>query len=422
MNHILEKGSVGRRLLSIRTEVNKRLKIFRSLKSVDERTKKDLMGRIRHYEIQLVSIESLLRPIEKILFLLISSLGLAALVLLLFLFFFNLDTNALDEVLSENKLLSGFSVVVGSLIPAIPIFFLAIRFLRKYLVFVTVDFYSVFMKMILLWLLVNAITDISLLSKLGPLVMENRATPIQADIVVIAAAGLATTIYVAWILIVFTFVSDRIRLQKIKLYPDAAIVHVFLMLLSTLERKRMMWTDVSVKKELMVYLERIAAYMENYLPRRIHSHNGSTDAMIKNSAEQIATSIRNFAKWIFTPKQDTLEQFMSHAASCLVYTARGNWDSLERMEPEKLAYREPVWKRIKSLLRALFIAAIPILVLFLLIKFSLIKEPALTYLSIGSYVWAALSLLSHLDPSYSTKLTAIKDISQLFFPGRKKNE
>jgi hypothetical protein len=77
--------------------------------------------------------------------------------------------------------------------------------------------------------------------------------------------------------------------------------------------------------------------------------------------------------------------------------------------PQLLRYR------LMSFIRTLFIALFPAIV-FLIFQLTPwhINEPIRDYVVIGLIIWGLLAFISAFDPTFNTKITAIKDIMSIF--------
>jgi hypothetical protein len=205
-------------------------------------------------------------------------------------------------------------------------------------------------------------------------------------------------------------------------YPEAIITNQLLLALVHIEKSPNHWARSAFKHDLNAHIDAVAICMERHLPRRLRINNAAMDAWLEETSAQMAAGTRNLIKWLFTPKQDTFEQFKNRITSYFIFAARGDWDSFEKTHPEKLSRHELWQSKVRHSIAALVSAAVPVLVLWLVKRMGIVTEPILTYLTVGAYIWAALTLLSHLDPNYGAKLTALKDITQLIPFSKKERE
>lgn len=171
------------------------------------------------------------------------------------------------------------------------------------------------------------------------------------------------------------------------------------------------------KRELMSRLERIAVTIEHYLYRKLPSGDVATDTWYREMVKQVAATFREQKKWILSPKPDTRDQFIRCLADSLVCVASGNWDGLERTEPQKFSVPKLWRSRVVILLRTLLIGSAPLSVLWVVQQTPLaLKEPTSQYVAIGGLIWAMLTLIAALDPLFRDKIIALKDVVQLLSP------
>lgn len=233
-------------------------------------------------------------------------------------------------------------------------------------------------------------------------------------------AGLLTSILVLYISVGFTLfiplalLRNALKERTRSLYPGCVIVHELLSIISSLEQAGTVeWADMKFKREMALRLGAVAYCLERHMPRHLMTGAVETDRWIEERGSQMAAGVRDLIKWVFTPRADTPGRLAERVAYCFTLAAKGEWDSFERLEVKKASRREAIRERAAAVLTALLSASVPIIVLYLLRSLRIISEPVQTYLTVGAFIWAALSLLSHMDPNYGAKLAAIKDVTQL---------
>jgi len=182
------------------------------------------------------------------------------------------------------------------------------------------------------------------------------------------------------------------------------------------------WVSLEYKQIQLKRLESAAKYIEYYFPRYLRSGDFATDALVKETARQLAAALRNKKMWIFTPKKDTNEFFIKSIAFTLICILKGNWDDLERIEPMKTALpelRHSILVFFLNLFKALFVAGLPIVGVIILQQTQLaLSGVGRDYVVLGLFVWVLLTLIVVLDPNYSSKISAIRDIINLLLPSR----
>jgi hypothetical protein len=194
---------------------------------------------------------------------------------------------------------------------------------------------------------------------------------------------------------------------------NAFLIDGLLRALLDVEKNPGSWPDVKFRKGIIARLESVAVCLE-LLPAQLRSGHLATDHWVENSAAEMAAGVRGLTKWVVNSKPHTREKLLARLAADLSHAARGDWNGFERVTPEKLTRPELIRHRAANLFKALAAAAVPVLALLVVKQFGLVQDATvLDYLTVGVCIWAALTLLSGLDPHYGVKITAIKDIGGL---------
>jgi hypothetical protein len=218
------------------------------------------------------------------------------------------------------------------------------------------------------------------------------------------------------------FFNNVLSVRRKRLWPNAVVAELLLEVLQKTEKQKREWKSIEFKREIIRKLEEIADCIERHFPWRLRSGNPGTDFWQRQTAEQISAGVRNLMRWVYTPKEDTRQEFIKRVSSYLVLAISDDWDGFERVEPPTVSRPELLRSRLKTAVTAVFSALVPLAVLLIVKQLNLIEGPVLTYLTVGAYIWTGLSLLSNVDPSYGSKFAAIKDISSLLpLPKRDKD-
>jgi ABC-type multidrug transport system fused ATPase/permease subunit len=202
-----------------------------------------------------------------------------------------------------------------------------------------------------------------------------------------------------------------------KRYTLSVIVSNLITILISTEKELGGSMSMRYKRMQVLKLEDTAKCIERSLPQWFYTGNAVTDTWMEERFKQVAASLREKEKWLFTPKEDTHENFKHTIASTLIYFVDGNWDALERIEPEKLTrpqLRTLLTTFIMNALKTILLAAIPIIgfILFQQTQFKLTGPTYGTAQTILS-IYALTAVISALDPNFSTKVTNVKAISDL---------
>lgn len=212
--------------------------------------------------------------------------------------------------------------------------------------------------------------------------------------------------------------------------PRNVIIAGLFELLCKTETNPLSWNDLPFKRELMSNLEAIAHCVEKYLPRALSSSDPVSNYRIDQWTKEKAANLRALKLWIAVPMADTREAFMIYLANNLISATRGDWDRFARSDsenenPEEAAKmaktaRNRYWQsRIVDAFRAILVAALPALVLWLM------RRPPLhlimpTYANVAVVIWAVITLLVEIDPGFAAKAEAVKSIKEAFSGGKEK--
>lgn len=207
---------------------------------------------------------------------------------------------------------------------------------------------------------------------------------------------------------------QRYSEQALFLYPRSFMVYDLVHLLFALERPATRWKRGEHVALAMRVLERVACAIE-YMPRQLSPRDPISARLQQDNFRKMAAAMRNLKMWIAFPAPDTHEKFAARIARDLVSIANNTLDCLERAEPTKLPNRLPVRQRLLTLLRYMMIGLAPAALLWLAQRdpaFALVS-PVLDYAKVVVLLWGLLTIVVVLDPLFSTKLSALKDIADL---------
>jgi hypothetical protein len=240
----------------------------------------------------------------------------------------------------------------------------------------------------------------------------------------IIQVGFATPLFLLTSLTYRSF-DKVIERRRQKLHTRAVIIDEFLNILTEIESPNYesKWTEFSHREWLTHRLDTIASCLENYFSRHFLTAAPELNRWTDRETTEMANGVRELVKWIVTPYERTRENFQARIVKYFTAALASAWGNFDRVPAEKLSRRQGLRDRVASAITALLTAAVPVLLLMLLRRLNVISaEPLTTYLTVGAYVWAALSLLSKLDPQYAAKLGALKDITSTLPFGKKGGE
>lgn len=364
---------------------------FKNLKYISDETKVKLISVIRHHEIQLAVVKywgAIMHNLILGVYLMLSFLSI--------LYSPIVFLNSLNHSLSDSGNALFFSFVGLFISGALMVLF--IRLLPRALNLISP----------IILLLTYLVTASWLYKQIGS---------VDGIVYPIIAALIGQIAYISTLLLTLMFATLNklifIRLQK-TYYPDADIIHGLVTILSIMQNNSVHWSDVSVRSKLLENIESVAFCIEHFLYKKLKSGDLSTDIWFEQTTKKIAASLRLKKTWILTPRNDTANHFTKNISDTLISIANGDWDSLEKAEPEKIGTRT-LWKdRLKDIGKVLFIGFSPIITLWFIQNSPLaISKPLSDYAIAGSLLWALFTSITTFDSSFSLKIDALKEIANL---------
>ena len=197
-----------------------------------------------------------------------------------------------------------------------------------------------------------------------------------------------------------------------KYYADKVIVNYLINAIVELQNSvGSAWT-MQQKRAIILDLETASFCVEHGLPYRLQCRDPETMLWNKQVFKEIATTIRLTNRWIISPKADTREFLNQRLITFLEHSLTGEWDSMERTQPEDLAIHLSLKARIWEVCRTLILAALPPLGAF---AYHLMHPKAeLPALVTGVVVlWPILILAAAVDPDFKSKVAIFKDATAL---------
>lgn len=208
--------------------------------------------------------------------------------------------------------------------------------------------------------------------------------------------------------------------NKVCQYPEEGLIDQLIHVLFLIEEKPDNLREDQVRDIILGKLEWIAQRLEYNLSRKLPSYDSGTDAWLQKHGLEMAAGIRQLKKCVLIPRKENRERLISELSMRLINSADRDWYLFERMaplDPPSLSNN----MRVLNILRR-FIAAIFPLLIVGLISISPIKlsDTIMGYIIAGSIGWAALVVLSWLDPDYQEKIDTFMDKSDIISYRKKK--
>jgi hypothetical protein len=133
----------------------------------------------------------------------------------------------------------------------------------------------------------------------------------------------------------------------------------------------------------------------------------------------IVESIRDLKKWVLLPKAETRDYLERELRRILDLVAVGDWDGLPHANLPK-DETVPWWRHAIIIIRSIIIAAIPPVAV--IVFGGNLQGDFKNYVTAVACVWAIINLLAILDPRFSEKLSAFKDLPSFLPFGGKSQE
>jgi hypothetical protein len=204
-------------------------------------------------------------------------------------------------------------------------------------------------------------------------------------------------------------IKDRARWKK-------PVPHLLWALFSALEGVTKptdwLWLDPSIPNQPVDQLEKAARCLEIFQQRFAHSRL----ALIPDARQYYlrrAAGLRKLKMSACLPTPRNLIYLQQEIRRVLDLAAAGNWDELPTADLPAitpLSLRE----RAFNMIRFLTVALLPALIASLLDAYQRLPPQFSTYIVTGAWGWAILSVLFALDPRLGEKVSAFKDLPNIW--------
>jgi hypothetical protein len=212
-------------------------------------------------------------------------------------------------------------------------------------------------------------------------------------------------------LILKPLAKHRLRIQ----HPESVLVDELLRIVLQNEQHHNVW-NISYKQSLISNLESIAIQLENNILYKLQYRDNNTKFWVKHEIQKISAAIRETKKMIILPERQSKDVFLQTLTHFLEIAILGTWGELPKIEnPKEISLFQNLGISFPFIVRTAFSIIIPIAG-WMFFQFSplAIKSPLSDYVTIGILAWSALSLLAAIDPTYPAKISAIRELTQIF--------
>jgi hypothetical protein len=222
--------------------------------------------------------------------------------------------------------------------------------------------------------------------------------------------GCAQIIVLYCLALLSSLVTDRRLLLGAPAYK---MVDELTLAMSHLAGRRMEFTDVTNRREIIRHLERAATYLDQGLPRATAIPNPGGQSFLADRCHRSASAIRELEIQVALPGVDTLEELKRTIANIVEIVVQGRYDLL----PTTISADESInlVRRIASIARSFVVAIIPAVTLIIL-RFSGLKLTSQfnNWAIVVVTVWGAVTFISLLDPLYSNRIKTVQDFVSAF--------
>lgn len=149
---------------------------------------------------------------------------------------------------------------------------------------------------------------------------------------VAGAAGLMVSLLPTFVL-VWLLASALCRWTLPRSYQPA-LVHECMVMLETVEADPCKWQQQRTKDRLYDSMRYCATCIERGLPWSAGRSDTAAVEVVRHNSRAMAAAVRSLAIWIAIPKADTQSQLRARVAELFRISALGEWDSLERLDPD----------------------------------------------------------------------------------------
>jgi hypothetical protein len=219
----------------------------------------------------------------------------------------------------------------------------------------------------------------------------------------VAAAALAAVQYLSALSFTLVITPGRKRNSNV------VIVDILISILKMLARKTSRSDDISTRAWICSHLQYAANYLEEGVPRALALPDPSMRQTLQEKLTSGAAYLREIQLWIALAKDEAQNDARDAIAHCIELIAQGKYDSipagtLARLENSKTS-------KLVGFGRALVVAVVPFGCLIGIRYAGLKLSSDFTgWAVVISLAWAAITLISAIDPLYKTRLKDMQDL------------
>ncbi|MFE7209318.1 hypothetical protein ACFU93_04755 [Streptomyces sp. NPDC057611] len=217
------------------------------------------------------------------------------------------------------------------------------------------------------------------------------------------------------------FVTFRaiVHSQRLRKYPAVVVFAELQVLTKMLGSDNRSLSDASLQNEINARLERAAICLQKGVARAVFLSTPSIKGVFQLRLDRAAARLREYQLWVALPRVGTRDSLFSEIAQTCADFSAGLYDLLPESDVPVLGardYASSVGKTLRGLVAGIF----PLFVLWCVRQFDLMPQGALgSSLTIAAIIWVVVSVVGLIDPLYSGKIAALKEVMSIFTGGEK---
>ena len=225
--------------------------------------------------------------------------------------------------------------------------------------------------------------------------------------------------YGAMAAVLLLLLALLVLLPPIKRYRLSADQRIFRDVCELLRLSSNIACELPKRKQALRLIEKIATRLESDIPRSLGIDPENVSDLSMKRFRRSASHIRSLKVWVSFPQLSTSTQLRQELVTILgaAVTHMYHYLAAAGEDPVRETVRMKWYHRALGAIRQIAVAAIPIggLLLLQFLGVQLIDQIKTSW-TIGGVAWAAVVLITTLDPSYKDKVGAAKDLAGLIAP------
>ena len=246
---------------------------------------------------------------------------------------------------------------------------------------------------------------------LVPHVNHGDVRDLLAAVILGVAEGIAGIgiFFIGGAVVIWTIVIEPIRAR----HPDTVIISMLVGLIHDLGSRPLRFGDVRFKADVCHTLQNASSYLQNAIPRVMKISDDAMNRTLKEQLNSSATHLRQMQLWVVFANEKTADDLRDGITYYINAVALGQYDLLPTAT--SAVPRSNRIHTIASFSRAILVALIPIGCIIGARYAGLSLSTQFTgWAIVVAITWAAITLISALDPLYKARLTDVRDFISVF--------